>query len=173
MVPAEPQRVVSVGLTEQDMLLALGVVPVGVTEWYGEHPYAAWPWAVEALGDAEPTVLVNNDGFDFEAIAALDPDLIIGTNAGIDATSARAALGNRADGRAAGRHRQLLLAMGRAVAPDRHGRRAVGRGPGARRRCARPLRRSRGRPSGIRRGVGRVSSRTPSTTARRSPTRTG
>jgi iron complex transport system substrate-binding protein len=86
-IPAEPQRVVSVGLTEQDMLLALGVVPVGVTEWYGEHPSAAWPWAVDALGDAQPTVLVNDDGFDFEGIAALEPDLIIGTNAGIDQAS--------------------------------------------------------------------------------------
>jgi iron complex transport system substrate-binding protein len=87
VIPAEPQRVVSVGLTEHDMLLALGVVPVGVTEWYGDHPYAAWPWALDALGDATPTVLETADGFDLEGIAALDPDLIIGTNAGLDETS--------------------------------------------------------------------------------------
>ncbi|WP_256977835.1 hypothetical protein [Rhodococcus sp. 14-2470-1a] len=31
-VESEPQRVVSVGYTEQDTLLALGVIPVGVTD---------------------------------------------------------------------------------------------------------------------------------------------
>jgi iron complex transport system substrate-binding protein len=82
-VEAEPERVVSVGLTEHDVLLQLGVVPVAVTEWYGEQPSATWPWAQDLLGDAEPEVLSQVDGFDYEAIAALDPDLIIGTNAGM------------------------------------------------------------------------------------------
>ena len=35
------------------------------------------------MGDAEPTVLDASDGFQFERIAALRPDLIIGTNAGM------------------------------------------------------------------------------------------
>ena len=82
-IPERPVRVVSVGLTEQDTLLQLGVAPVGVTEWYGEQPFATWPWARELLGDAEPTVLSTSNGFEFEKIAALEPDLIIGTNAGI------------------------------------------------------------------------------------------
>ena len=86
-VESEPQRVVSVGVTEQDTLLALGVVPVGVTEWYGEQPYATWPWAQDELGDAEPTVLSTDDGFQYEAIAALEPDLIVATNAGLDQES--------------------------------------------------------------------------------------
>ena len=82
-VPEEPTRVVVAGLTEQDTLLQLGVVPVAVTEWYGEKPFATWPWAEDLLGDAEPEVLSTTDGFEFERIAALDPDLIIGTNAGL------------------------------------------------------------------------------------------
>ena len=85
-VPAEPERVVSVGLTEQDVLLELGVVPVATTEWYGEQPGAVWPWAeptAEELGGAEPEVLSAADGIDFEAVAALEPDLIVGTNAGL------------------------------------------------------------------------------------------
>ncbi len=85
-VPAEPERVVSVGLTEQDVLLELGVVPVATTEWYGEQPGAMWPWAeplLEELGGAEPEVLSAADGIDFEAVAALEPDLIVGTNAGL------------------------------------------------------------------------------------------
>ncbi len=82
-VDVEPKRVVVVGLTEQDALLALGVTPVGVTEWYGEQPFATWPWATEALGEAEPEVLSQADGLQLERIAELDPDLIIGTNAGL------------------------------------------------------------------------------------------
>ncbi len=82
-IPEQPVRVVSVGLTEQDTLLQLGVTPVGVTEWYGEQPFATWPWARDLLGGAEPTVLSTANGFEFEKIAALDPDLIVGTNAGI------------------------------------------------------------------------------------------
>ena len=84
VVEESPQRVVTVGVTEQDFVLALGVTPVGVTDWYGDQPFATWPWAQDELGDAEPTVLVNKDGLDYEGIAALDPDLIIGTNAGLD-----------------------------------------------------------------------------------------
>lgn len=83
VVPEEPKRVVSVGVTEQDVLLQLGVVPVGVTEWYGEQPDATWPWAHDLLDGAEPEVLVVDDGFEFEKIAGLDPDLIVGTNAGM------------------------------------------------------------------------------------------
>lgn len=83
-IASAPQRVVSVGLTEQDTLLALGVKPVAVTEWYAEQPYATWPWATELLGDATPEVLDSTDGPQFEKIAALKPDLILGTNAGLD-----------------------------------------------------------------------------------------
>ncbi|MBF6619092.1 MAG: iron-siderophore ABC transporter substrate-binding protein [Patulibacter sp.] len=82
-VPAAPERIVVVGLTEQDTVLALGEKPIATTEWYGEQPYAVWPWAQPALGDAKPTVLKNADGFDFERIAGLRPDLIIGTNSGM------------------------------------------------------------------------------------------
>ncbi|MDF1602905.1 ABC transporter substrate-binding protein [Nocardioides sp. YIM 152315] len=83
VIEAEPERVVSVGLTEQDILLELGVTPVAVTEWYGEQPFATWPWAQDLLGDAEPVVLSQSDGIEFEKVAALEPDLIIGTNSGM------------------------------------------------------------------------------------------
>lgn len=86
-VPAEPERIVTVGVTEHDTVLALGVTPVGVTDWYGDQPFATWPWAQDELGDAEPEVLTSADGLDYERIAALDPDLVIGTNAGLDEES--------------------------------------------------------------------------------------
>lgn len=83
-VPAPPTRVVSAGLTGQDCLLAVGVVPIAVTEWFGGQPFAVWPWAVQALGAAQPAVLTLDGGINFEAITALNPDLIIATNAGLD-----------------------------------------------------------------------------------------
>jgi iron complex transport system substrate-binding protein len=82
-VESAPKRIVVVGLTEQDVVLALGQKPIATTEWYGKQPYAVWPWAKAALGDAQPEVLSTSDGFQFERIAALKPDLIIGTNSGM------------------------------------------------------------------------------------------
>jgi iron complex transport system substrate-binding protein len=79
-----PQRVVVAGLREQDALLALGVVPVGTTEWYGEHEGAIFPWAEEALGDApRPEKLDFTDGLEFERIAGLRPDLIVAVYSGL------------------------------------------------------------------------------------------
>lgn len=86
VIKEAPKRVVAVGLVEQDALLALGVVPVGTTEWFGEKPGALFPWAKAKLGDgALPTVLSYQDGIQFEKIAALAPDLIIGLYSGLTA----------------------------------------------------------------------------------------
>jgi iron complex transport system substrate-binding protein len=74
--------VVTVGFADQDALLALGVVPVGIRDWYGDQPHAVWPWATEALGDAEPEVLSSSE-LNFEQIRALDPDLIVGLTSGM------------------------------------------------------------------------------------------
>jgi iron complex transport system substrate-binding protein len=82
-VPSKPERIVVVGLTEQDTVLALGYQPIATTEWYGEQPDAVWPWAQDELGEAKPTVLSVADGFQFERIAGLRPDLIIGVNSGM------------------------------------------------------------------------------------------
>lgn len=71
---AQPERVVTLSYIGQDHFLALGVVPVGTRDFYGDYPYAAWPWAQRALGDGQP-VLVD-DAISYEQIAALDPDVI-------------------------------------------------------------------------------------------------
>jgi iron complex transport system substrate-binding protein len=80
-ITEEPERVVSVGFADQDAILALGVAPVGIRDWYGDQPFAVWPWAQDELGDAEPEVLGAE--LNFEAIAALRPDLIIGISSGM------------------------------------------------------------------------------------------
>jgi iron complex transport system substrate-binding protein len=78
-----PERIVLVGLTEQDALLALGVVPVATREWYGERPGAIFEWAQDKLGDAEVPVVLPSVELNFEQIAGLNPDLIVGLYAGI------------------------------------------------------------------------------------------
>ena len=81
-VSGVPGRVVTVGFTDQDYVLALGVKPVAVREWYGEYDYATWPWARDELGDAEPEVLPATE-LNFEQIAGLEPDLIVGVSSGM------------------------------------------------------------------------------------------
>lgn len=83
-IPVPPKRVVSAGFTEQDDLLAVGVVPIAVTDWFGGEPFGVWPWAQPKLAGAQPVVLNLNDGIQVDQIASLKPDLIVATNAGLD-----------------------------------------------------------------------------------------
>ncbi|ADB52702.1 ABC transporter substrate-binding protein [Conexibacter woesei] len=87
-IPAAPERVVTLGLSDQDAVLALGVAPIAVTDWYGDHPYAVWPWAQRQLGDARPTVLARgeftgNQAYDYEELLKLRPDLILALYGGV------------------------------------------------------------------------------------------
>lgn len=84
-VKSEPKRVVTVGLTDQDAVLALGTVPVGTTEWIGGYKGAIGPWAQSKLGGAAaPTVLKDTGtGPQTEKIAALRPDLILALYSGL------------------------------------------------------------------------------------------
>ena len=81
-VSGAPERVVTVGFTDGDPMLALGVAPVAVREWFGKQPQAIWPWARDKLGDAKPEVLPATE-LNFEQIAALEPDLIVGVSSGM------------------------------------------------------------------------------------------
>jgi iron complex transport system substrate-binding protein len=90
-IATAPQRVVTVGFSDQDPVLAMGVRPVAVTDWYGDYPHATWPWAQDELGDARPTVLnkgafTGTPEYRYEEIAALSPDLIIGLYTSMDDT---------------------------------------------------------------------------------------
>lgn len=82
-VKRPPERIVTVGRTEHDIVLALGGRPIAVTEWFGNQPSATWPWARKQLGDAKPVVLHTDHGFEFDRVKALDPDLILAINAGL------------------------------------------------------------------------------------------
>jgi len=76
-IPEEPERVVTVGFNEADFALALGIVPVGVRDFIGPFSEETRPWAQEGLNGAEP-LLVGGEEINFEAVAALEPDLILG-----------------------------------------------------------------------------------------------
>jgi iron complex transport system substrate-binding protein len=81
-IASEPKRVVTVGYTDQDITLALGVVPVGVGDFLGGYKWRERPWAQKALNGAKPPV-VSGQEINFEAVAAQRPDLIIAINAGL------------------------------------------------------------------------------------------
>jgi iron complex transport system substrate-binding protein len=81
-IPATPERVVTVGYTEQDVVLALGVKPVGEREFLGGYQYQQRPWAQEALGGSKPAA-VGGEEINYERVAAARPDVIIGVNSGM------------------------------------------------------------------------------------------
>jgi iron complex transport system substrate-binding protein len=70
-----PAVVVSLGWADADALLALGVVPAGILDWFQAWPTGVGPWAQPKLGGAKPTVLTGPE-INFESVAALRPDLI-------------------------------------------------------------------------------------------------
>ena len=83
-IAEEPQRVVSIGFTEQDPLLAIGVTPVAVRYWYGDEENAIFPWALDEADGVQPQVLNMPYGnLNYEAILALAPDFISAVDSGI------------------------------------------------------------------------------------------
>ncbi|TNC61813.1 ABC transporter substrate-binding protein [Rubellimicrobium roseum] len=82
VIEARPERVASLDFNGADNLLALGIQPVTVRDWYGDHPRGVWPWA-DTLMDSNPKILRGE--LDFEQIATTDPDVIIALWSGITA----------------------------------------------------------------------------------------
>ena len=86
-IEEEPQRVATLGWTDQDNALALGVVPVAATKltWGGnEQGSSDWFDAeVEELGAEAPVRYDDADGAPVEDVAEAQPDLILATNSGI------------------------------------------------------------------------------------------
>lgn len=76
-ITARPTRVVAVGLTDQEPLLALGVKPVGVVDWFEERPFGSWPWSKDLWAGVEPEIVGERGELNFEKIAGLRPDLIL------------------------------------------------------------------------------------------------
>jgi iron complex transport system substrate-binding protein len=81
VVDDAPERVVALGPTDQDPLLALGVVPVAVREFPAAPTSGPRPWQEDLLQGQVPQVLPADVAPD--AVAALDPDLIVAISAGL------------------------------------------------------------------------------------------
>jgi len=86
-IPREPKRIVSIGSSDQDDLLALGVVPVGIQKvTWGGNAAGTTPWfqaRLKKLGGTMPTLLDESDDIPVDEVAALKPDLILATLSGI------------------------------------------------------------------------------------------
>lgn len=86
-IEAAPKRIVTWGWGNEDAVIALGTVPVGIPfQSYGGGEDGIQPWIEQALaaaGGDKPTVLANTGEPPFEQIAALQPDLIIAAFSGI------------------------------------------------------------------------------------------
>ena len=86
-IEAEPTRVATLGWTDQDSALALGVVPVGATKiTWGGNEAGSTDWfdaALEEAGAEAPVRYDDADGAPIDEIAELAPDLILATNSGI------------------------------------------------------------------------------------------
>lgn len=78
-----PKRVVTLGWSDQDVALALGVTPVGVYDIGDDFPQGVGPWGATQIGDSKPVKLNLADGIPFEKIAALRPDAIIAVQSGV------------------------------------------------------------------------------------------
>ncbi|MCG7362712.1 iron-siderophore ABC transporter substrate-binding protein [Roseomonas sp. ACRSG] len=76
-----PRRVVSLGYTAHDALLALDVQPVAVRRWFGDQASTIWPWAQPYQKGPQPVVLAGE--VSVERVATLEPDLIVGIGSGI------------------------------------------------------------------------------------------
>lgn len=76
-IKAAPKRVVSVGYTDQDFILALGVVPIAMLRWFAAQPKGVGPWAEPLLGANPPQIIPPTD-LDFESLLKFTPDLITG-----------------------------------------------------------------------------------------------
>jgi iron complex transport system substrate-binding protein len=76
-IEEEPTRVVALGWSDAETALALGVQPVGASDWLGFGGEGVGPWA-EGRYDEAPELIETLEP-SYEAIAALEPDLILDT----------------------------------------------------------------------------------------------
>lgn len=88
VIESKPERVATIQWANHDVVLALGVVPVGFSAAnYGVlDDSGLLPWTAEKLkelGATNPNIFQDTDGLDFEAISDSDPDVILAAYSGI------------------------------------------------------------------------------------------
>jgi iron complex transport system substrate-binding protein len=86
----QPERIATIGWCNQDVPLALGIVPVGFSEAnYGVSDGSGLlPWtadAIKAANSGTPRIFRDSTGLDYEAISESKPDVILASYSGITA----------------------------------------------------------------------------------------
>jgi iron complex transport system substrate-binding protein len=87
-IEAQPERVATVSWANHEVPIALGVVPVGMSEatWGDDDGDGVLPWVEEKLtelGAETPVLFDETDGIDFEAVADTQPDVILASYSGL------------------------------------------------------------------------------------------
>ncbi|WP_405618813.1 iron-siderophore ABC transporter substrate-binding protein [Streptomyces sp. NBC_01511] len=87
-IPAEPKRVATVNWANDEVPLALGVVPVGMAAatFGDDNGDGVLPWTAERLDELKadtPVLFDETDGIDFEAVADTEPDVILAAYSGL------------------------------------------------------------------------------------------
>jgi iron complex transport system substrate-binding protein len=86
-IEEQPERVVVLGWSAQDTVYALGLDPVGMPAYpFGGGDDGVLPWNDEHFDPDVTTLLDTADGPPLEAIAALEPDVILAPYEGFDET---------------------------------------------------------------------------------------
>lgn len=84
----KPERIATVNWSNQEVPLALGVVPVGMAaaNFGDDDGDGLLPWVKEKLdelGGEAPVLFDETDGIDFEAVADTQPDVILAAYSGL------------------------------------------------------------------------------------------
>lgn len=84
VIEAQPTRVVTIGWSTQDAVIALGIDPVAIprNDWGGDSE-GFLPWTRAALEGRELPQLLDTAELPFEAIAGAAPDIILAPYSGI------------------------------------------------------------------------------------------
>ena len=89
VIESEPERVVTLGQGSTETAIALGKTPVGMEEYaWGSDDTGYMPWIYEAVkdkGEKLPEQFQGDTELDVEAIAELEPDVILAPWSGITA----------------------------------------------------------------------------------------
>ena len=89
VIESEPKKVVTLGQGSTETAIALGKTPVGMEEYaWGSDDTGYMPWIHEAVkekGDKLPEQFQGDTELDVEAIAELEPDVILAPWSGITA----------------------------------------------------------------------------------------
>ncbi len=90
VIPDKPKRVATVNWANDEVPLALGVVPVGMAKanFGDDDGDGVLPWTEARLKELDaktPVLFDETDGIDFEAVADTRPDVILASYSGLTA----------------------------------------------------------------------------------------